>query len=85
LDFPTILHRAAEIGRRLASRPAVYDPILFVDRPLSSLGANSMYAERDAGGWRGFAGVVTERKWSDIFTLDVFLTRERPGIVTCPQ
>lgn len=59
----------------------MYDPTVFVDRPLSLLAANSMSAERDAGGWRGFAGIPIERKWSDIFTIDVFLTRERPDII----
>ena len=40
-----------------------------------------MWAERDAGGWRSYAGVVMERKWSDFFTMEVLLTHARPRTI----
>lgn len=41
----------------------------------------SMHGERPEGGWRGYAGTAVERRWSDIFTVDVFLTETRPARV----
>ena len=76
------LRSPLEAARRLLGyRRVVYDAAIFIDRPVSALGLASMHAERPEGGWRGYGGVAIERKWADIFTIDVLLTTERPALI----
>lgn len=52
--------------------------------PTAAMTSAAMSAEKniDRGGyWRGFAGIYTQRKPSDIWTIDVFLTEERPDLI----
>jgi cephalosporin hydroxylase len=70
-----------DLWRRFAASPASSENSTFIDRPIDTLGLDSLYAERNAGGWRAFAGVPIERKWSDIFTIDVFLDDVRPSTI----
>ena len=68
--------------RRLSGRDyRVYERSVFSDRDVGVVGITSVHAERSEGGWRGFGGIVVERKWSDIFSIDVFLTEERPRLI----
>jgi cephalosporin hydroxylase len=40
-----------------------------------------MWAEKDRGGWRSYAGVIMERKWSDFFTMEILLAHARPRTI----
>jgi hypothetical protein len=70
-----------ETLRRATGARTTHDWSTFSDRPVESLGPASMHGERPDGGWRAYAGTAIERKWSDIFTIDVFLARERPLVI----
>jgi cephalosporin hydroxylase len=67
--------------KTLLARAEAYDTASFSEYPLDALDATSMHAEKDRGGWRSYAGVIMERKWSDIFTMEVLLTYARPTTV----
>jgi cephalosporin hydroxylase len=67
--------------RRLAGSRSVYEWSAFCDRPIDAMTLQSVFGERPEGGWRSFAGTVVERKWSDIFTIDVFLARTSPATI----
>ena len=79
--MPTdLLHTVREILRR-ATGERVYDWSTFSDRPVGALDITSFTGERNEGGWRGYAGSAMERRWSDIFTIDVFLSSQRPSTI----
>jgi hypothetical protein len=78
---PLMLSALAERVRRAAAPISIYDWSTFCDRPVEALDAASVSGDRDQGGWRAYAGAAMERRWSDIFTIDVFLARHRPSII----
>lgn len=63
------------------ARPEKYTMSTFADVPLTELGVESLYAERPEGGWRSYAGIPVERKWADIFTVEVLLAYAQPQLV----
>lgn len=76
------LRRAVgDAWRRAVGAGTTYDWSTFCDRPVEQLALTSLFAERPAGGWRAYAGTAMERKWSDIFTIDVFLADQRPSLI----
>ncbi|MCX6539169.1 MAG: hypothetical protein NT151_09600 [Acidobacteria bacterium] len=70
-----------EAVRRATGAGVKHDWSIFCDRQVESLTLASLLGERPDGGWRAYAGTVIERKWSDIFTIDVFLASQRPKVI----
>lgn len=73
--------RLIEAVRRASGTRSTYDWSIFCARPVETLTPASLTGERPEGGWRGYAGAAIERKWTDIFTIDVFLTSQRPSLI----
>jgi cephalosporin hydroxylase len=61
--------------------PERYDKSFFYEGSFDHLSVDSLYAERNASGWRSYVGVPIERKWSDIFTMEVLLVHARPRTI----
>ncbi len=76
-----LLSFLADPLRRAAGIGAKYEWSVFCDRPVEKLGVASLWGERPEGGWRAYAGAAIQRKWVDIFTIDVFLADCRPSMI----
>ena len=79
--LPSLPQTLVNAVRRAAGTRTVYDWSAFCDRPITAMTARSIDGERPEGGWRAYAGTVVERKWSDIFTIDVFLAQASPSTI----
>ena len=79
---PTNLRRTLGTAwRRAVGARTTYDWSTFCDRPVERMALAGLFGERPDGGWRAYAGAAIERKWSDIFTIDVFLADEQPSVI----
>ncbi len=78
---PNLRRALGTAWRRAVGAGTKYDWSIFCDRPVERMALSSLFAERPDGGWRAYAGAAIERKWSDIFTIDVFLADERPSVI----
>jgi cephalosporin hydroxylase len=81
MNTPSIPRTIINAVRRLAGSRSAYEWAAFCDRPITAMTTQSVFGERPDGGWRAYAGTVVERKWSDIFTIDVFLAQASPATI----
>ncbi|TAN56591.1 MAG: hypothetical protein EPN26_03635 [Rhodospirillales bacterium] len=61
--------------------PRTFPRELICARKAEEVDGSAMTSETPQGGWRSYAGTLMQRKWSDIFTIEVLLVEVRPKLI----